>query len=351
MMLQHYLQSMRDRGLSHYTIYHRKNLLKRFLSTFPTPEIWSVRTILDWLHTHEITRTSEKMYREWINQFFAWWGEQHNQDPIRLPSLKVKENFVDPSDLLSKADILQMIQSCDHPRDRALIAVLYESGCRAREVLGIQEKHITVTPQFVKIKVSGKTGTRIIPLVESAPYLQQWLEYAGEIPTGESIWQAQQGGSISYSYLYQIIQRAGETALGREDVHPHLLRHSCATAFARSPHFNTALLCERFGWKQGSTIVQRYVHLAGKDLEKATLAMYDKQPIEKPDETSPLAPQECPRCHYDNPADAKFCGRCSFALSAETAQEYVEAEAVAQHVLELLLQNKDLLRELKKRET
>ena len=60
------------------------------------------------------------------------------------PNIKItrKPSDKNPSDLLTEEEIFKMIEVADNDRDKAIIAVLHESGCREGELVSSQLKHI-----------------------------------------------------------------------------------------------------------------------------------------------------------------------------------------------------------------
>jgi len=60
-----------------------------------------------------------------------------------------------------------MIDAAMTPRDRAIISVLYESGCRAGEFLSMRIKNISFDRCGTVIVVHGKTRYRRMKLVSS----------------------------------------------------------------------------------------------------------------------------------------------------------------------------------------
>ena len=58
--------------------------------------------------------------------------------------------------------------------------IAYDSSCRPSEILGLKIKSIvfktTGQHQYAEILVSGKTGTRPIPLFSALPYIKDWLD-------------------------------------------------------------------------------------------------------------------------------------------------------------------------------
>ncbi len=80
-----------------------------------------------------------------------------------------------PEEILTEEDIKKTIDAAQNARDRALVAVLYESGCRAGEFLSMRMKNVSFDRYGAVIIVHGKTGYRRIRLVLSSPYLAKWI--------------------------------------------------------------------------------------------------------------------------------------------------------------------------------
>lgn len=80
-----------------------------------------------------------------------------------------------------------------------------------------------------------------------------------------------------------------------------------------------------------------YLHLSGRDVDKKLLEHRGLlEPEEKLEaEEKPLEPIKCPRCETINPADAKFCYKCSMAL---TLKAVVELEKKRKHTDDLIAQ-------------
>ncbi len=62
------------------------------------------------------------------------------------------------------------------PRDRALVASLYESGARISELSNLKIKHVKFDQYGAVLMVDGKTGMRRVRIIFSSPYLATWLE-------------------------------------------------------------------------------------------------------------------------------------------------------------------------------
>ena len=68
---------------------------------------------------------------------------------------------------------------------------------------------------------------------------------------------------MSYSNAYQLVERIGASA-GIADLHPHMLRHTHATALARAG-WTAAEIAARLGQSHAAS-ADVYIHLAGDDL-------------------------------------------------------------------------------------
>ena len=72
------------------------------------------------------------------------------------------------------------LTTCPNPRDRCYHAISRDSACRPHELLKLKIKDVVfkLTPdkkQYAEILVNGKTGTRNIPLIDSIPYIKDWI--------------------------------------------------------------------------------------------------------------------------------------------------------------------------------
>ena len=94
---------------------------------------------------------------------------------------------------------------------------------------------------------------------------------------------------------------------------------------------------EFFGWTKRLEILAIYVHLSGRDVDRAILEHHGIKPEDKTTDGKALRPIECPRCHRQNPLGAKFCVGDGMPLDDHPAQEIDERVKHADGVQELLV--------------
>jgi site-specific recombinase XerD len=192
-------------------------------------------------------------YKVIIKRFYKWLngGEEYPEKVKWIKTTFNSRNKKLPEDLLTCEDVKKIINAADHIRDKALVSLLYESGCRISEILTMRIKSVNFDKYGAMIVVSGKKGPRRIPVVSSVPYLAAWHEIHPlrdnrEAPLWVSIGTRGRNEVIEYQNTRQLIARLAKKAGVKKKVNPHIFRHSRATYLAN--HFTEAQMNHYFGW-------------------------------------------------------------------------------------------------------
>lgn len=116
-------------------------------------------------------------------------------------------------------------------RDRAILELLYGTGIRASELVGLNLGDVDTNREVVR--VLGKGGKeRIIPLGRMArKAILEWLEHRRELNrSGEkALFLNRNGGRLSTRSLQRIVKKYIERVAELSRTSPHVLRHSFAT--------------------------------------------------------------------------------------------------------------------------
>ncbi|OYT56650.1 MAG: hypothetical protein B6U68_02950 [Candidatus Aenigmarchaeota archaeon ex4484_14] len=171
---------------------------------------------------------------------------------------------------LSKDEIMDMISAAESLRDRVIMHVLYESGCRVGEFLGLKREDVVFDGVGSVLLVNGKTGPRRIRLIESSFMLFTYLKTSKRT---ERVF------PFTERCVCKILNKYAKKAGITKHIYPHLFRHSRATHLAN--HLTEAQMCVFFGWVQGSDMPRTYIHLSGRDIDSALQSIY-KREEEKP---------------------------------------------------------------------
>jgi integrase/recombinase XerC len=121
-------------------------------------------------------------------------------------------------------------------RDRAMLETLYGGGLRVSELTGLDVTMLD--QQRGEVRVLGKGNKeRQVPLGTYAlTALADWLQVRNDVLRPDSppdaklaMFLSNRGRRIGVRRVQTLVKRYGVLAAGRADLHPHALRHSCAT--------------------------------------------------------------------------------------------------------------------------
>lgn len=296
----------------------------------------------DFIFSLDMSPSSINQGKIYIKKFFKWiYKSKDYPEIVEWIKLVKRKTKTLPSEILSQTEVKALLDTCDNPRDRAIISVMYESGCRLGEMAGLKQKNVTIDQYGAVLSVTGKTGSRRIRLIDSAPDLTLWLNShpnkGSDNPVFVSFKDTKGAlGETGYQQLFKVlIKRAGF----EKHVHPHLLRHSRATHLAKD--FTESELKVIFGWVGDSRMPGVYVSLSGGDVEKKMLeraGLIDRDEARKEDDV--LKPRNCPRCKEVNPATSRFCNKCGMVLDLKTAVELDNSQKDIDKSLSSLLDSK-----------
>lgn len=121
-------------------------------------------------------------------------------------------------------------------RDRAILETLYAGGLRVSELAGLDLGSLELDGELGSARVIGKGNKeRIVPLgSKSVQALRRYLACRHElvkpaVPVHAAVFLSPRGQRLAVRRIQDIVKRYGILAAGRADLHPHALRHSCAT--------------------------------------------------------------------------------------------------------------------------
>lgn len=232
---------------------------------------------------------------------------------------------LDRRDLVTPEDIEKLLGIIHNPRDKALVSILWETGCRIAEIGNLQVKHVTKAEHGYTLDVNGKTGRRTPIIISSAPYLTVWLQNHPFANDPESpLWVHYQYNTspkhLKYDTIRYLLIRYFARAGIKKPVHPHLFRHSRATYVLANAIMNEQQAKAYFGWTPSSDMLATYSHLIDQDANNAILRENDLTPIQQ--RRQELQPVTCRICNDTNPPKSEYCARCGAVLDLTRAYEH-----------------------------
>ena len=141
-------------------------------------------------------------------------------------------------DVLSPEDVEQLLNfkpsSITEVRDMAIIELMYSSGLRVSETVGVNISDFEENMSFLRVIGKG-TKTRLVPLGRFAiNAIKNWLlEREKIVLKTDALFLNSQGTRLSVRSV-QIRLKALALKQGLPPIHPHMLRHSFATHMLES---------------------------------------------------------------------------------------------------------------------
>lgn len=152
-------------------------------------------------------------------------------------------------------------------RDTLILELLYGSGLRVSELVSLDLSQISLETSQARVLGKGKKE-RIVPLgSKTLSALEAYLPRRGELGSSrtgacdpQALLLGRGGRRLGVRRVQTLVRRYGALGAGRPDLHPHALRHSCATHMLEGGA-DLRVIQEMLGHSSLST-TQRYTHLS-----------------------------------------------------------------------------------------
>ena len=298
-------------------------------------------------------------YKVVLKKFYKWlhFGDDYLQKteyPAKISWLKASMSRKDQprvkaSDVLTEAEIKMLIDTAEHPRDKAFISMLYELGARIGEMGGLLIKEVTRDKFGYIADLEGKTGHRTPRVVISSAHITHWLNVhplknKPDAPFWVMIGSRDKHKRMEYPAFRALVKRLVAKAGIRKRVYHHLFRHTRVTHLLINKQINEAQAKVYFGWVPNSTMLSEYSHLMSSDVNNAILAMHGIQPENHKE--SILKPKQCPQCQTINSMDSRFCHNCASILDVKAALELDEGRRQVDSLITDLFSDPDMKKEI-----
>lgn len=118
-------------------------------------------------------------------------------------------------------------------RDRAVLTLLYATGCRASELTGMQQRDVYLAEQYCRCTGKGNKQrmASLNPVAIQAidDYLAMERPILARITTEDWLFLSRSGKQLSRTTLWNLVKRYASRSGIAAKVSPHTLRHSFAT--------------------------------------------------------------------------------------------------------------------------
>ncbi|MDO6470121.1 site-specific tyrosine recombinase/integron integrase [Maribacter sp. 1_MG-2023] len=134
--------------------------------------------------------------------------------------------------VISKEEVIAIIEHTNNLKHRCIVQLLYGSGLRRSELLNLKLNDID--SKRMLIRVEGAKGNKDRLTLLSKNTLKDLRMYFKEWKPKEFLFEGRKGGKYSPESVVQIVKQAANKAGIKQNVSPHTLRHSFATHLLES---------------------------------------------------------------------------------------------------------------------
>jgi integrase/recombinase XerC len=243
-----FLEALRNRAVSEHTLSNYESDLRDFQSFLESRKIGSksiddlsIREFLTHLYERKLQKASIARKLACLRTFFKFLvrdGRMKNNPAELISSPRLPKKL--PSYLTEReaATVVEMPQgdSFKELRSRAILELLYASGLRVQELVGLNDENVDMPQQLVRVFGKGRKQ-RIVPFGELAG--RALADYAaernrlglaqpddeGHIPVFVSV----RGHRLSARDVQRLVEKVRMRLPSGRHLTPHTLRHTFAT--------------------------------------------------------------------------------------------------------------------------
>ncbi|ALL00414.1 Site-specific recombinase XerD [Pyrodictium delaneyi] len=226
-------------------------------------------------------QTTMHYYTLFLRGFLEWLGLNVKVPVVRKPRSPRVE-------ALRPEEVERLVSAARDPLDLLIVALLFETGLRAQEAVGLRLRDIDTGRREIRVRNAKYGEERVVlygPLTEQA--LAIWLALNPKLGPDDPLL------GISYSGLYKRLKTLARRAgLDPRRVRPHVLRHTFATEALRR---GVPLpVVQRLLGHHDIKVTQIYLHLLDEDIRAAYQRAFATQPAAQTPQGQAPAPVYAP---------------------------------------------------------
>jgi integrase/recombinase XerC len=280
-------EELERRNVSPHTLKSYAGDLRDFIDYFtppgeqpPTPGEIDVLKMREWmasLHSKGNSPISIRRKVSALRTFFKFLTrEGHAQmNPaklVRLPKAPKKLPLVMTAEQTGGLlDGVGKDESRPHPqRDVAMLELLYGSGLRVSELVGLDLQDIDHTDRWLRVRGKGRKERQVPYPGKAAEALLAYLMERHAKPGENGVFVNHHGQRITTRGVALIVKFYAQSITGDSEIHPHSFRHAFATHLL-GDGADLRAIQELLGHARLST-TQKYTQLSLTEL----MAVYDK---------------------------------------------------------------------------
>ncbi|MDF3011058.1 MAG: xerD [Burkholderiales bacterium] len=167
-----------------------------------------------------------------LKRFYQYCVRERRMDADPTLKLEPPKRVPRFPKTLSEADVEALLAAPDTEtplglRDRAMLEMLYATGLRVSELVGLKIFQASLESGVVRVMGKG-SKERLVPLGEEAvSWISKYLSTRSS--DSDALFTTTRGGGMTRQAFWHLIRRHGKRAIPGKKLSPHVLRHAFAT--------------------------------------------------------------------------------------------------------------------------
>lgn len=227
-------------GLRRKTLKWYGSLLGKFGTRFGGRDIVSVtpteiRAYL--VHLRELAYSEDTLHGHTraLHRFWRWCANEYEiPNPMRNIAYPQQPKPKLPKGVDS-ADVVKLLLACEQSpigrRNKAIIAFLTETGCRAAGLTGLKMEDLDMDRLRAYVTEKGGKRRAVMFTEFTAVLLNQWLVARNPKPRVSNVFHNEHGGVFTPGGLYLMTRRLKKVAGVKGRANPHAFRHGFAIQY------------------------------------------------------------------------------------------------------------------------
>lgn len=283
----------------------------------------SIRFILK--HDYGLKTGTLRNYEKAWRKFFRWRGVEWANDISIRPC---PDRNVDPTKLLTEDEIDEMLETANHVRDKATLALLSDTGMRIGAIASLRVRDVDFSGRVATVSINEdgnvKDASGSVPLTWCRGYIANWLDVHPRSDDRNAAlihklrnFDDDEDGALTYHYLSRRIKKIGQEAgIDRERLNTHNFRKSAISRWIREG-LDEQTIKHRAHWAKDSAQFSVYSGVTDEEMNEKIAAEYgiiDEEDAERP------GLNRCPQCQTPLRKNSRFCPGCGAPLTANAAE-------------------------------
>jgi integrase len=286
---------------------------------------------------YDLSEGTARNYMKAVRKFYQFRGVDW-ADEVTVGASPDRKH--DPDEELTAEEFGAMLDVAAEfdaaARDKAMLALLRDTGLRIGAVLSFQMEHVdfegdrgTLTIN-ADANVKGADGPK--PVTWSRAYVSNWIDIhpRPHIDHAALIHKTRQcapdeDGALRQQYAGRRIQTIAERAgLDGDRVHAHLFRGTAISEWMRDPEMNDQAIKHRVDWSEDSREFGTYSRVSDEQMNAVIFDAYDIGDGDVEPQGHDL--DTCPHCQTSLRGGERYCPACAGALTQSAAERVDDLE-------------------------